>query len=100
VLFPSIGGAQILGILIAGGLFALVAGFAIAAMGDGGAARTRVDRAHRATWRMPPLDQLPAAKMTPLTRMWLIVLRAYLVLAVALVVVRVVQLALYRGSPG
>jgi hypothetical protein len=49
---------------------------------------------------MPPLDQLPAAKMTPLTRMWLIVLRAYLVLAVALVVVRVVQLALHRGSPG
>jgi NRAMP (natural resistance-associated macrophage protein)-like metal ion transporter len=100
VLFPSIGGAQILGVLIAGGIFALVAGIAIAAMGDGGRTRTRIDRAQRATWRMPPLDQLPAAKMTPLTRMWLIVLRAYLVLAVALVVVRVVQLALHRGSPG
>jgi hypothetical protein len=98
VLFPSIGGAQIVGILIAGGIFALVAGIAIAAIGDRGRARTDLDRAQRATWRMPPLDQLPAAKLTPLARMWLIVLRAYLVLAIALVVVRVIQLALHRGS--
>jgi Mn2+/Fe2+ NRAMP family transporter len=97
VLFPTIGGAQILDILIVGGVFAVVAGVAIAAIGDRGRARAKIDRSQRATWRMPALDQLPAARLTPLNRMWLIVLRAYLVLAVVLVVVRVVQLALHRG---
>jgi hypothetical protein len=35
--------------------------------------------------------------MSPLSRLWLIVLRAYLILAAGLVIVRVVQLALHRG---
>ncbi len=51
-------------------------------------------RALRANWRMPPLDMLPAPKLSLSKRIWMGVLRAYLVAAVILVAVKVVQLAL------
>jgi hypothetical protein len=43
---------------------------------------------------MPPLDQLPPARLTTLNRVWLIVLRAYLVVAAGLVLIRIVTLAI------
>jgi NRAMP (natural resistance-associated macrophage protein)-like metal ion transporter len=51
----------------------------------------------RMIWRMPPLDQLPAAQLTPLTRIWLSVLRGYLVVAGGLVLWRILELALSAG---
>jgi hypothetical protein len=48
----------------------------------------------RDTWRMPPLDQLPPAQLTPSERVWLIVLRAYLLVAAGLVLARIVMLAI------
>jgi hypothetical protein len=49
----------------------------------------------RNTWRMPPLEDPPAPQhLTLWTRVWMGVLRGYLVVAVALVVVKVVQSAL------
>jgi hypothetical protein len=48
----------------------------------------------RQTWRMPPLDQLPPGRLTVLERMWLTLLRAYLVVAAGLVLVRIVTLAI------
>src|SRR3984893_7533373 len=49
-------------------------------------------------WRMPPLDQLaPPAHMTPLTRIWLAVLRGYLLIAGGLVFWRIFELALSAG---
>lgn len=36
------------------------------------------DNFGRMVWRMPPLDQLPQARLTPLVRLWLIVPRFYL----------------------
>jgi hypothetical protein len=47
----------------------------------------------REAWR-PPLDQLPPARLTALERVWLIVLRFYLIVAGRLVLVRIVMLAL------
>jgi hypothetical protein len=47
----------------------------------------------RQMWRMPPLDQLPPAWLTVLERMWLSLLRVYLVVAAGLVLVRIVMLA-------
>jgi NRAMP (natural resistance-associated macrophage protein)-like metal ion transporter len=44
-------------------------------------------------WRMPPLDGLPPARLSTLSRIWMIVLRLYLVVAGGLVLVRIVQLA-------
>ena len=51
-------------------------------------------RTLRASWRMPPLDTLPPAELGLSKRIWMIVLRCYLVAAVALVAVKVVQVAM------
>ncbi|MGW3473569.1 Nramp family divalent metal transporter [Saccharopolyspora sp. NPDC000995] len=52
------------------------------------------DKELRPTWRMPPLMLLQRPKLSSGRRLGLTVLRAYLVIAVVMVVVRVVQLAL------
>lgn len=44
-------------------------------------------------WRMPPLDQLPPARLSVLSRIWMVVLRGYLVIAGGLVLFRIFQLA-------
>ena len=44
--------------------------------------------------RMPALDVLGPAHMTGLTRLWMVVLRAYLLVAGGLVIIRIVQLAI------
>ncbi|CAN7172173.1 Nramp family divalent metal transporter [Trinickia sp. LjRoot230] len=49
----------------------------------------------REHWRMPPLDMLPPPRLTFATRVWMGALRAYLVIAVGLVIVKVVQMALH-----
>ena len=66
VLFPGIGDRQMLAVLIAGGALAML----IAATAYGfehrqfGAQRLAAsDRAQRHTWRMPPLDALPPARL-------------------------------------
>jgi hypothetical protein len=46
----------------------------------------------RDAWRMPPLDQLPPAQLTSLERVWLIILRGYLLVAACLVLARIVML--------
>jgi hypothetical protein len=45
---------------------------------------------------MPPLDELPPPRLTLVKRMWMGVLRGYLLLAIALVIVKVVQMALLK----
>jgi Mn2+/Fe2+ NRAMP family transporter len=47
----------------------------------------------RASWRMPALNELPAPHLSPAKRIWMASLRAYLVGAVILVAVKVVQIA-------
>jgi hypothetical protein len=41
---------------------------------------------------MPPLHRLPPARLTALSRTWLIVLRGYLIVAAGLVLLRIAQL--------
>jgi hypothetical protein len=43
---------------------------------------------------MPPLDELPPARLTVLDRTWLVVLRGYLIVAAGLVLVRIILLIL------
>jgi hypothetical protein len=57
-----------------------------------------IDRSARATWRMPPLETLAPKPLTALNRVWMFVLRGYLLLAAGLVLFRIIQLAL--GSHG
>jgi len=50
--------------------------------------------AERLTWRMPPLSELPRPAWSPARRISMLTLRLYLVVAVGLVIVKIVQLAL------
>ncbi len=98
VLFPDLGGGAILGIL--GGSSALgllAAAAALLLRRRRGAAAPPASRSIRNSWRMPPLQQLEPGRLTRLNRIWIGVLRAYLVVATIMVVVRVVQLALGRS---
>ncbi|MHB0990469.1 MAG: Nramp family divalent metal transporter [Burkholderiales bacterium] len=97
VLFPQITPGQIESIVAGGGIFGLILALFMLvvrkAKPDGTRAVKR-DRAERDTWRMPPLDQLPPRNMTAATRLWMGVLRAYLLIAAGLVLVRIVRLAI------
>jgi NRAMP (natural resistance-associated macrophage protein)-like metal ion transporter len=53
----------------------------------------RIDPQLRDAWRMPALSALGPAHMTPLTRMSMLALRGYLVIAGGLVIARIVELA-------
>ena len=50
--------------------------------------------ADKMTWRMPPLDELPAPVITGARRIGLIALRGYLAIALLMVVIKVVETAL------
>jgi len=95
VLFPDITSGQIMAILIGGTILALataVGAFVLTRRKT--VASENVSKDERATWRMPPLDQLPPGHMTPLSRIWMVVLRGYLVVAGGLVLLRIIHLAI------
>jgi Mn2+/Fe2+ NRAMP family transporter len=100
VLFPDTTNERvILAILAGGGVVALIiALLALALSQNGGkgepAENAAAARILRKTWRMPPLAQLPPAKLSLAAKIWMGVLRGYLVLAGGLVLVRIVRLAL------
>ncbi len=99
VLYPDISGEQILWILGIGSLLALC-GFGVSLLVRRGKeatpdhAKTASSGAEKTLWRMPPLHTLPPSQITLSKRIWMLVLRGYLVVAVGMVVVRVVQLSI------
>jgi Mn2+/Fe2+ NRAMP family transporter len=96
VLFPGITAHQILDIVICCGAASLAAaGYATARRVRGGApAAEPVDRARRDTWRMPPLALLSRPAMSAGRKIGMSALRLYLAVAMALVIVKIVQLAM------
>jgi Mn2+/Fe2+ NRAMP family transporter len=93
VLFPDMSEKMLIALLGGGMVFTLVIAATLLLIRRGDR-RLWTDAFGRMVWRMPPLDQLPSPRMTPLTRIWLGVLRGYLVVAGGLVLWRIVQLAL------
>ena len=99
VLFPDLSEQWIIGILVGGSLLALAVTAAVKLyeMLSHGRASSRFKHKpplfDRDTWRMPRLDRLPPARLSPLSRIWMLVLRGYLVVAAGLVLLRIVQLA-------
>ena len=94
VLFPDITGRQIV---------IIMAACAVASVAAGGWALVRarravggvlVDRTGRDTWRMPPLAMLSKPVLSTGRKIGLSALRAYLAIAMILVIVKIVQLAL------
>ena len=53
----------------------------------------KVSQVVREDWRMPPMDTLAPARLTLSSRMWMLVLRGYLVIAAGLLIVKLVVLA-------
>ena len=93
VMFPSIGARQIFGIMIGCAAVSAVTGAYLLLHGRG--SRTGpIDRADRATWRMPPLTMLSAPVMSAGRKMGLTALRAYLAIAMILVIIKITQIAL------
>jgi Mn2+/Fe2+ NRAMP family transporter len=103
VLFPDATNEQvILGIMGGGGVLAAIAALVIIALSKNGGSESSTEEAaaettSRDAWRMPPLDQLAPAKLSLAAKTWMGALRLYLVVAVALVLFRVVMLAIGHG---
>jgi NRAMP (natural resistance-associated macrophage protein)-like metal ion transporter len=96
VFFPGMSDTTILAILGSGMLFTVMISAALLLIRREDR-RVWTDSYGRMVWRMPPLDQLPPAQLTPLTRIWLTVLRGYLIIAGGLVFWRILELALSAG---
>jgi Mn2+/Fe2+ NRAMP family transporter len=97
VLWPDLGERTILAILIAGAALAFVVAIASGFAGRAESAHMPLERRLRDLWRMPPLQALPPARLSTLSRIWMIVLRVYLILAGGLVLVRIIMLAANGG---
>ncbi|GAC1524420.1 MAG: divalent metal cation transporter [Chloroflexota bacterium] len=97
VLLDGITDSQILGILGGGVATAIVSVLGIKiferSRGISRSVEEVNDRSTRATWRMPPLSELPAAQIGLLNRLWMGILRVYLVIAAAMLIFKMVQLA-------
>jgi len=102
--FPDISARAILALLIGGvvlfaaaylGSEAIRRGARRAPYAEAGEATACGTPATRINWRMPPLDELPPPRLTYATRLWMGALRGYLVIAVGLVIVKVVQMAMH-----
>jgi len=101
VLWPDISGEAITACLVGGGILALVVVIASQALrlrreAEGGhhdrfATLTSKERHN---WRMPPLDQLPKMVLSTSNKVWMGVLRGYLVLAIIMVIYKVAQMAM------
>ncbi len=95
VVFPSISAGAIMAIMGSGiGALLLVGGFALLPGRRPVPLVPADEGTDRASWRMPPLALLAPTALSAGRKAGLAVLRGYLVIAVALVVVRVIQLAL------
>jgi NRAMP (natural resistance-associated macrophage protein)-like metal ion transporter len=101
VLYPDISDTVILSILIGGSALGLATALGVAlaqrrrGMPGPGSTEPIFHAANvsKQNWRMPPLEQLPPARLSPASRIWMIVLRGYLVVAGGLVLFRIFQLA-------
>ena len=93
VLYPDMGETMILGIMAAGAAFTLIVGLLLMLSGKAGTDAV-LSHAIKERWRMPALGKLQPATMTPLVKLWMVVLRGYLVLAGGLVLFRIAQLSM------
>jgi len=97
VLYPQLSGRGIAAILAAGLALGAAAFGSLAYRNrrrDGAAPKARLATAlERSAWRAPRIESLGPIRLTPARRLWMLVLRAYLILAVIMVIVRVAQTA-------
>ncbi|HTW10022.1 MAG TPA: NRAMP family divalent metal transporter [Acidimicrobiales bacterium] len=96
VLFPAITGPEIMAVLLGGTALGATVGLGMAWQSRRASARlltVPVEWHNRETWRMPALNRLSKPVISAQRKVGLTVLRGYLVVAFALVIVKVVELA-------
>jgi Mn2+/Fe2+ NRAMP family transporter len=101
VIYPDLSDTVILSILIGGSVLGLVAalGVALAQRLRGKPEPENTEPTYQTVnvpkknWRMPPLERLSPVRLSLASRIWMIVLRGYLVVAGGLVLFRIFQLA-------
>ena len=97
VLFPDITEIQILAILLGGAVATALSLVGVKVYervrGVDKVADVPGDTASRSRWRMSPVGELQPARISLLSRLWMIVLRGYLVVAAGMLIVKMVQLA-------
>ena len=96
VLFPGLGSGVMLAILGGGLGVAALGWLASQLLAKGG--REPVSRVGKMSWRMPSLDRLAPPRLSGMEKIWMAALRGYLVVAAGLVLVRIVQLAVWRHA--
>jgi Mn2+/Fe2+ NRAMP family transporter len=99
VLFPAITGAQIVAVMAVGMVIGLVLGAFMLTQARRHRDEVTVDdvlaeTVNRDTWRMPPLARLERPTLSRQRKIGLIALRGYLVVALALVIVKIVEVAI------
>ena len=97
VLFPSISEWQIFGLLGGGTALGVTIALGVKAyerrIGVSAHDEPPPDLGLRDSWRMPALHQLAPARITLLNKVWMLVLRGYLVIAAGLLLFKLFQLA-------
>ena len=100
VLFPDISDAHIIGVLIGGTALGAALAFAVKLYENRTGAQAaeeiapQLSQVQRDNWRMPAMELLAPARLSISSRMWMLVLRGYLVIAAGLLVVKLVALAI------
>ena len=96
VLFPEETNETVMLSILGGGTVLAI----LTAMFSGALRKTEGDKKRKSigrrsldNWRMPPLAELPPSRLSSSSRIWMGVLRAYLVIAGGLVLLRIVSLA-------
>lgn len=102
VAFPDISGDRIIEILVAGSLIGIIFWIANMALNAYRVAKGEIysepevkpSRKQLDHWRMPPLIKLKPMKISGTNRMWMAILRAYLLIAICMVIFKVFQLSI------
>ncbi len=98
VLFPGITSAEIVGVLAGGAAVGVAGGLLLAVQGRRARAAivtVPVAWEKRETWRMPALHLLAKPELSRQRKVGLVALRAYLFVAFALVIVKIVEVAVH-----
>ena len=93
VLFPAITGRQIMDIILVCAVVSLAAGGWMLLRSRRSRSSVEVDRRDRENWRMPPLNVLSKPIMSAGRKAGLAALRAYLALAMIMVIVKIITMA-------
>lgn len=91
--FPGVN-VRLLGMGLAGVLLVGLVMAGVASYRKGPSVQTVGSEGNRYGWRMPPLDKLPKAVWSPTQKLAMGTLRGYLVIAVIMLVVKIVQLSM------